>query len=121
MIDAVQAKTLSRVLVRLFSEQPAVALTSDGLLASASAWGRVLVANPKSPLLEGVPGRSVNVKQVRGFLWRNRGRRAAQRRNAVVWLSYDEGSDTSVLGFGALVDRGVADRLGRLGYERVGA
>lgn len=63
---------------------------------------------------EEVRGREVSPKRVRQMLWWERKRRVLERDNAAVWSVYDERTDTSHLGLGAIV----GERAFRLGRER---
>ncbi len=57
------------------------------------------------------PGHHLAPKKVRQHLWRKRGERGLQREYFFLWSVYDQGTDTSYIGWGAYVPPAVAQRL----------
>ena len=58
-----------------------------------------------------VGGRDVSPKDIRRFLWENRGTRPVQRDRAFIETAYDEEKDVSVLRLGTLTSTSVVERM----------
>tara|TARA_R100000655_G_scaffold59315_1_gene97761 strand:+ start:6375 stop:6743 length:369 start_codon:yes stop_codon:yes gene_type:complete len=55
-------------------------------------------------------GSELSPKKIRKFLWEHKKDRKFQRKNAVIWTSYDEEEDISYLGVGASSNPKVSTR-----------
>ena len=58
-----------------------------------------------------LPGGELSPKKIRKFLWENKKDRKFQRKNAVIWTSYDKENDTSYIGIGASTRPEVSSRF----------
>ena len=58
-----------------------------------------------------LPGGELSPKKIRKFLWDNKKNRKFQRKNAIVWTSYDKENDTSYIGIGASTRPEVSSRF----------
>ena len=65
----------------------------------------------ESPQVE-LPGEELAPRDIRKFLWENRGMRCITRDRSFIWSKYLPKSDSSVIGIGTLTTEKVLERMG---------
>mgnify|MGYP003112037047 CR=1 FL=1 len=102
-------KEVSRVLSGLHTEngQAAVDKTASDVLVEQSF---LVNTTPEDEILE-LAGKEIAPKKIRRFTWDRRKKRHLTRGSGVLWTYYDEDTDTSYMGTGALVTPRVLNKV----------
>ena len=82
-----------------------------GAVAYEKPEGSVIVNLSKEGEIFAEEGSHIHAKKLRRFLWPLRHHRKLRRRNIVLWSAYNSDEDLSLVGIGAAVPVGVAERL----------